>query len=135
MRTLLFSMLLACGESEDSGQAANNEQTGVEFEDPKWFEAGTYSCVSGSVCGFEPRISLTRTGTISDYELVWTISSENRVFEERGECLIGEAITPDESVWEATCEGLGEVTVYSEGFRIDIEWDTRWAGTKQGTFE
>ena len=130
MTTLLLSMLLACGEAEDSGQ------TGGGSEDPKWFEAGTYSCVSCSGAGAS--LSLTKTGTISDYELVSAIYAGN-VITKGGECLIGNALTPDESAWEATCEGLGEVTVYSEGFRIVVEWDADggWSpdGWVEGTFE
>lgn len=134
MRTLLFSMLLACGEAEDSGQTANNGQTGGGSEDPQWFEAGTYSCVAGD-CGWDPIITLTQTGTVSDYELAWTDPWNDVVRFDSGECLIGNAITPDESVWEATCEGLGEVKVYSEGFRIDIEWNVAGEGTKQATLK
>lgn len=115
MRTLLFSMLLACGD-DDSGQTDGGS------EDPKWFEAGTYSCVNCSGAG--TLLTLTKTGTISDYELVW--GTPDDVQTKRGECLIGDALTPDEILWDATCEGLREVTVYSEGFRIDVEW--AWAG-------
>ena len=122
MRTLLLSMLLACGETEDSGQAANNGQTGVESEDPKWFEAGTYY-------GGYPKnltFTLSQTGSISSYELSWEgwdyYNDRATSVGISGECFIGEAITPDENMWEATCEGLSEVIVYSEGFRIDFSW-------------
>lgn len=116
MTTLLLSVLLACGEqTEDSGPTNNNNVT----EEPQWFEAGNYQCVER--CGDHNReaisLWLDETGSVSDYTMY--ISADNTL---RGRCLIGEPITPDESVWEATCDGLGEVTVYSEGFRIEAEW-------------
>ena len=113
--TLLLSMLLACGEqTEDSGQ------TGGESEDPKWFEEGIYRNCSYP-CGAKS-FELTQTGTISDYELVywWNGNSDERT--KRGSCLIGDPITPDETVWEATCDGLEEVIIYSEGFRADVSF-------------
>ena len=105
MIPILFLMLLACGEETD----------------PKWLESGTYSCVTG--CDNARTFTLTQTGTISNYELTWEstfdfIEGGNMV----GECIIGDPLTPDESAWDVSCDGLEKVTVYSNGFEIEVEW-------------
>lgn len=130
MRTLLFSMLLACGSKDEDGSSDEV----VENEDPKWFEAGTYECTGD--CGWEPTLYIHETGSITTYEFVRR-APQNGVKRYEGECLIQEAITPDESVWEAECDfgGIIEtVRVYSDGFRVD--W-TYWVSgvPYAGTFE
>jgi len=119
MRTLLFSMLLACGDSGDSGDNGN--------EDPQWFEAGTYSCVSDS-CPYNPTVTFTQTGSISPFVFSFDNDGGGRT-ERNAECFVGEAITPDETMWEVSCNGdsslsrhMKDIVVYSEGFRLDLTW-------------
>ena len=120
----LLPMLMACvGGSRDSGNSGGNSgdsENGIE--DPRWFEAGSKRCVTACFSG--TTFTLTQTGSISDYEIQWDEWEEGYDLTRtlNGECLIGDAITPDESVWEATCDGLSDVTVYSEGFRIDFTY-------------
>lgn len=111
---LLFLMLLAC--SENNGENGN--------EDPLWFEAGLYSSSLAYIEGEGTRavrltLELSETGSISDYELV-SLAETFRT--KKGECLIGEAITPDENTWEAFCDGLEDVEVFSDGFSINVSW-------------
>lgn len=109
MTTLLLSMLLACDVS------------GWVEPDKPHFEAGTYSC--GFSCGSEDILF-----TIED-DGIWTrftfegwhpYSDEPA---KKGECVIIEEVgdTPG-AMWWAECDGLEDVFVYSEGFRMEVEW-------------
>ena len=134
MRTLLFSMLLACDVSGD-GSSENGD---TESQDPIWFEEGSYPCRNdqgacplGSEAGTPILFQLFQTGSISNYEFTYVWKNQEgtwRTTTKSGECFIGEALTPDERAWEASCEGLEEVTVYSEGFRIEVTWEAQLNG-------